>query len=176
MLVFCNCSFGQTISELDSKNGFKDFKIGDLLSKWQSNLTFDGTWDDGSKAYLYNGTCCNKVFDYEVAKTILRFKDNKLVGIYITTKKFQEGYTSSGVYTKWRPDDFESIKNSFTYLFGPPFSTTKDDKTGSIIHIWRGKKISLVSTYEYLGIMDGDRQQIVVLDNAFIDKGMKDGF
>ena len=94
--------FAQTIDKLDEKNGFKDFTLGDNLTKWENQLSYEGKWDDGSLAYLYKGTCCNKVFSYAIEKTILRSSKNKLVGIYSTMQKFQKGYKESGEYTKWR--------------------------------------------------------------------------
>ena len=61
-LLFYTGLFAQTIDKLDEKNGFKDFTLGDNLTKWENQLSYEGKWDDGSLAYLYKGTCCNKVF------------------------------------------------------------------------------------------------------------------
>ena len=91
-LIFLTGLFAQTIDKLDQKNGFKDFTLGDTYSKWEGQLSLEGNYDDGSKAYLYKGTCCNKVFDYPVEKIILKFNNNKLIAIYITTEKFQKEY------------------------------------------------------------------------------------
>jgi len=168
--------FAQTIDKIDEKNGFKDFTLGDNLTKWESQLSYEGNWDDGSKAYLYKGTCCNKVFNYSVEKIILRFSSNKLVSIYITTEKFQKGYKESGEYTKWRSDDFESIKSSFSYLFGKPTSVDAPEGSGEVTHYWAGKKVILSSKYEYLGVQDGDRQQINIVDINFLNSGIKSGF
>ena len=66
-LIF-SVAFAQTIDQLDKKNGFKDFTLGDAFSKWQSQLKLERNWDDGSKTYLYRGTCCNMVFNYPVEK------------------------------------------------------------------------------------------------------------
>lgn len=166
----------QTIDKLDEKNGFKDFTLGDNYSKWESQLRLEGSWDDGSKAYIYNGLCCNKVFNYSVEKIILRFSSNKLVGIYITTEKFQKGFKESGEYTKWRTDDFESIKSSFSYLFGKPTSVDAPEGSGEISYLWTGKKVLLVSKYEYLGVQNGDRQQINIIDLNFANANIKSGF
>ncbi len=169
-------AFGQTIDKLDEKNGFKDFTLGDSYTKWQSQLKFEGNWNDGTKAYIYTGYCCQKVFDYAVDKIVLRFNGDKLVGIYITTKNFQKGYAESGEYTKWRSDDFESLKSSFSYLYGKPTSYDAPEGSGEVTYIWTGKKVILFSKYEYLGIQNGDRQQIIVADMIFLNKGIEDGF
>jgi|TARA_B110000902_G_scaffold177020_1_gene200763 hypothetical protein len=175
-VLFISGLNAQTIDKLDTKNGFKDFTLGDSYTKWQSQTKFEGSWDDGTKAYLYTGSCCNKVFSYAIDKIVLRFSANKLVGIYITTEKFQKGYAESGIYTKWRTDDFESIKSSFSYLFGKPTSVDAPENSGEITHLWVGKKVLLTSKYEYMGVQNGDRQLINILDLQFLNKGIEDGF
>ncbi|MBP6302795.1 MAG: hypothetical protein KBB37_05810 [Bacteroidia bacterium] len=175
-LIFSTPLFAQTIDKLDEKNGFKDFKLGDTFLKWQNQIVLEGNWDDSSKAYLYKGPCCDKVFEYPIDKIVLRFKNNKMVGIYITTKKFQKGYIESRVNTKWRTDDFESIKASFSYLFGNPSSFDMPENSGMVTHLWLGKKVLLTSTYEYLGIENGDRQQINILDISILNSKIKNGF
>lgn len=164
--------FAQTIDKLDEKNGFKDFNLNDNFTKWENQLVYEGKWDDGSKTYLYNGNCCNKVFNYSLEKIILRFNNNKLVGIFITTEKFQKDYKESGKYTEWRSNDFKSINSSFSLLFGEP--TTVD--TSKVTYIWAGKKVVLLSKYEYLGVQNGDRQQISIIDINYLNSELKSGF
>ena len=180
ILIFClflaNYAHGQTINKLDEKNGFKDFKLGDSYTKWSNYLTFDGTWKDGSKAYVYTGNCCNTVFEYDIESIILRFYSEKLVAIILTTKKFQESFDVSGQYTNWRSKDFESIKTSFSILFGPPTGLDKGENTGTITHSWIGKKVVLFSVYEYLGTISGDRQKIIIGDLNFSNSDIQNGF
>jgi hypothetical protein len=173
--LICTGVFAQTIDQLDKKNGFKDFALGDGFSKWQSQLKLERNWDDGSRTYLYRGTCCNMVFNYPVEKIQLKFKNNKLVVISITTEKFQKGYRESGEYSKWRPDDFESIKASIATLFGEP---TLYDPVGSlnVTYIWKGKRVLLTSEYQYLGGQDGDRQLINISDLSYVYSELKRGF
>jgi hypothetical protein len=165
----------QTIEKLDIKNGFKDFILGESYSKWESFLVRTGSWDDGSVGYSYNGNCCLKIFEYDVESILLRFHDNKIVGIYITTKKFQESYVKSGKYTEWRTQDFESIRVSFTMLFGEPSYYSTSD-SGNVTFQWKGKKVNLNSTYEFLGTEKGDRVQVSLEDLTFINEGVKNGF
>lgn len=177
-ITFCISYSGicQTIDKLDVKNGFKDFTLGDNFSKWQSQLSFEGDFDDGSKAYLYTGECCNKIFNYNVEKIILRFSNNKLVSINITTEKFQKSYEESGKYTDWRIDDFESIKKSFSILFGNPTDIKTSKNSGEVIHFWFGKKVALISIYENLGYKSGDRQQISIIDLTVLKSSIENGF
>lgn len=177
-ITFCISHSGtcQTIDKLDVKNGFKDFTLGDNFSKWQSQLSFEGDFDDGSKAYLYNGGCCNKIFNYNVEKIILRFRNNKLASINITTEKFQKGYDETGKYTDWRTDDFESIKSSFSILFGKPTNVKMPKESGEVTHFWSGKKVLLISKYENLGYKNGDRQQISIIDISALKSSIESGF
>ena len=175
-ILWTNKGIGQNINKLDEKNGFKEFTLGDNISKWTNYIKFDGNWNDGTKAYVYTGGCCNKVFDYDVENIVLRFNGSTLVSIVITLKQFQERYEISGKYTNWRSNDFESLKNSFAILFGPPSDLDKNDKTGSVVYSWVGKKVVLFSQYEYLGVTAGDRQKIIIGDLTFLNNDIQNGF
>jgi hypothetical protein len=172
LLIFSSRFFAQTIDKLDEKNGFKDFKLGDNFSKWQYEVEYEGTWEDGTKGYVYKGNCCNKLFDYPIENITLKFADNKLVTIMISTKKFQREYKESGEYTKWRSNDFENINSSFSYLFGKQTTIVVEKDT----YVWSGNKVMLLSRYEYLGIKEGDRQKILIIDKSYLNKNIDDGF
>ena len=167
--------FGQNVKKLDEKKGFKDFKLGDAYSKWQSQITPNKISDNKySKAYIYVGECCQQVFNYPLENIILRFQENILVSIHITTKKFQKEFAKSGINTEWRPDDFESINNSFTRLFGE--FTSYDTRKQKVSFIWEGEKVILFSNYDYLGVKNGDRQIIHVIDMKYHNLLSNDGF
>jgi hypothetical protein len=171
-LFICTMIYSQTIDKLDEKKGFKDFILGDSYEKWQSQLKFEGASDDGSRAYVYIGSCCNKVFNYPVDRIVLRFNNSELVAIYITTMRFQKEYEYSGKYTEWRTVDFENIKSSFSSLFGPPTHVDAPNDR----YIWLGKKVMLISKYENLGVKEGDRQQITVVNISYLNKNVNNGF
>jgi len=139
-------------------------------------MKLERSWDDGTKAYLYTGACCRMVFEYPVEKISLWLRDDKVVGIHIILEKFQKEYSESGKRTNWRADDFEKINGLFTALFGKPSSLSSDDLTASVTSMWIGNKISLVSTYEYLGLEKGDQQTIIIMSNALANNYLKDGF
>jgi hypothetical protein len=168
-LTFTTHLFSQTIDDLDKKNGFKDFSLGDDFSKWKSQLVFISDLEDNSKFYLYKGTCCNMLFDYPIEQLFLRFEDNKLVEIYIETAKFREDYKDSGVYNPWRKDDYERINKFFIGLFGQP--NGYNYSSSEFTFFWTGKKVQLRSTYENKGITQGDRQIVSILEHTSEIKG-----
>lgn len=169
-------AFAQSTNDLDIKNGFKEFKIGDDFSKWQPFLEYEGSGTDESKSYVYTGTCCNMVFQYPVEKIKLMFKDNKVVLIHIMLKKFQEEFAISGKYTEYRNVDYMNIKNSFQALFGEPTGLDRPKGYDHVSYIWAGNKITLVSRYEDLGVMNGDRLFINIYSNSYSKEKLQNGF
>lgn len=157
----------QTIAQLDIKKGFKDFQIGDSYAKWSKDLIYLKTESENVKIYQYKGDCCLTIFDYEIDRIVLTFKDEKLVVISIVTKKFQKPFNESNQYTKWRVDDFQKINNAFINLFGKETQVVKNDKTVEITYIWKAINIILFSTYNYLGVKNGDYQDIIIVDITF---------
>ena len=160
LFLFLNHSFSQTIDKLDEKKGFKDFQIGDSYDKWKDKIVEVGRWDDGDIGYNYTGSCCKEIFDYPIKEILLRFKNKSLEAIIITTENFQKPYSETGSYTQWRDKDFERIKNLFSQLFGPPTSLNSNE--GNVNYYWEGKEVVLVSMYQYLGVNNGDNQQIII--------------
>lgn len=171
-IVFALVSIGfiahsQTISELDKKNGFKDFQLGDLITKWEKDLIYQGTMNNGSniKVYTYIGSCCRQAFNYDLDSIELGFLDGKLTVIYLTTKQFQEaGYdTDRGIYTRWNgTKDFDKLKDALTSYFGEYSSVDKGGNSGDISFYWLGQKVLLELKYDYLGIDKGDKCRIMV--------------
>ncbi|CAA7386950.1 hypothetical protein [Chryseobacterium fistulae] len=165
-------SFGQNIAQLDEKNGFKDFKLGDPLSKWSSQVRHVGRISDNTEAYDYVGICCNMLFNYSLENIKLIFNNSKLIGIMLKTTYFQKPYNISNEFTKWRSQDFESINNSFTQLFGEPTSIKAEETT---FH-WTGNKVVLISIYNYLGVRGGDNQIVMIINADYVKNMKKSGF
>jgi|AntAceMinimDraft_9_1070365.scaffolds.fasta_scaffold06022_3 hypothetical protein len=177
LVLFMTGIYSQTIEKLDEKNGFKDFKLGDTYSKWQNQLSAVGYWEDGTRKYLYTGNCCTNVFNYPIDMIKLRFSDNKLVGIYIKTKKFQKGFAETGIYTKFRTSDYERINSSLTYLFGEPTQYIDPVGVMGVEFLWIGKKVLLTSRYECCSTKSGgDFQRISIVDLSFLNNGNEEGF
>lgn len=165
--------FGQNINNLDVRNGFKDFKLGDNYSKWSSQLAYSRTKSDGVKIYEYTGTCCSMLFDYNLAKIELGFLNSSLIIIYLETENFQKPYSESNQFTNWRKDDFERINNSFEVLFGKPSGIDAEE---DITYHWQSKQVLLRSTYKYLGVREGDKQIVFVMKLDYLQDKTKSGF
>jgi hypothetical protein len=95
---------------------------------------------------------------------------------YITTEKFRKVDAESGQNIKWRNDDFESIKSSFSELYGEPSTYDASEGSNDLTYIWLGKRVVLFSKYEFLGVQKGDRQQIIVADLYFLNKGIENKY
>lgn len=174
-ILFGIAAHSQTISDLDKKNGFKDFKMGDFYSKWKNDIRYKGTMKNGSniKVYTYIGVCCRQAFSYDLDSIELGFLDGRLTVIYLTTKQFQEaGYdTDRGIYTRWNgTKDFDKLKEALISYFGNYDSVEEAGNSGDISYYWVGKKVILELTYDYLSIDKGDKCRIMV---GRIDQKMK---
>ena len=90
-------------------------------------------------------------------------------------EKFQKKYSESGKYTTWRTDDFQSVNFSLSELFGKPVYDGKKDSGITTFHL-TGKKVALLSNYQYFGVENGDRQYLVVFDLNFHNSTRKSGF
>ena len=168
MILFSINVKAQTTAELDKKNGFKEIKLGTTFESLKSNLELSNTFSSSVKRYKFTGDCCQTIFEYNVDEIHLLFSNDSLVMIFIYLEQFQKPYSESNKNTNWENTNFESIKKSFSLLFGQPSSTDMDDNTGNVIYNWIGENVSLISKYEYLGLKAGDRQTITVLMNDFI--------
>lgn len=159
--------FSQSIEKLDEKNGFKDFKFGDSYSKWQQNLTYEGT-KDNVKRYFYKGSCCNTIYEYPIEVITLDFADNKLVQIALLHKDVPK----SGSYTVM---DMDKIYSKLIDSFGV-FTTKDSTSEGKLFLFWFGKKINLLHVYTYLGISAGQKYEIIISDSTFSNRKKSDGF
>ena len=167
---------GQTIENLDIKRGFKDFTLGDALSKWGTELEYKSRIDENTFSFTYVGDCCAKVFEYDVDDITLRFSNKVLVGIDIKTKKIQKEYTVSGKYTKFTTDHLDNVKSSLSYLFGEPSLYNVQESDATFYYSWIGKEVILILTYQYLGVSGGDLLIINVIDLEYFNKDIENGF
>jgi hypothetical protein len=179
--ILCSEVFGQSLKNLDEKNGFKEIKLGSSFESYKSSTTFLYESDDKSKLYLYTGECCKSLFNYPLDSIFLRFQENKIVCICLATSFFrppyevyEEGKTKTAVF---RPDDFESIKNSFEQLFGNPTSySTSENSFNSVSFTWKSDNVDLTSIYQNFGIKGGDRNFIIIFDRKYLNKLKQSGF
>ena len=159
-LISATLSFGQSTSDLDARNGIKDFTIGDDISKWKQYLTVADESGD-NRNYYYNGPCCKSIFGYTIEGIMLGFKNAKLENVIIGIP-LQKPYSETGQYTSWRSSDFEKINSELTFAFGEPSGMGTKDGSGGVTYSWGGKKVKLFSIYMYDGVKNGDRHIIMV--------------
>jgi hypothetical protein len=161
----------QTSAKLDEKNGFKDFQIGDLYSKWQTNLKLIPTKGE-IKKYKYIGTCCQTVFLYDVSEILLEFKADKLINIIITLKQWEKStanddFTDLGICI----DELEKLAGNFETLFGDYSDFEKDQSTGMITYSWHGNKIAMTCGIQYQGIREGCKPFVILGDFTVVESG-----
>jgi hypothetical protein len=127
-LILLPAVFGQDIDKLDEKNGFKNFKFGDSLSKYSDKMEFIN-----NDMFLYNGETPNELFGYNWSHLFLIFYGNKL------------GYAQA----YWLDDKeiFNDIKESLIILFGKPtYESTYSQKEKAKLYEyleWDGKIIKM---------------------------------
>ena len=134
---------------LDQKGGFKDLKIGDPFSKWSNKLTYAGKDDNGEIYYTFNGECCQKLFETQLAAVTLKFKNNKLEVIYLFTPVTQRYSTST---SSWVSDEYLSLKAKFEHIFNQKARESMPKEGDGPISSWYGRKIMLQLTFEYMGL------------------------
>lgn len=168
----------QSTFDLDNKNGFKDFKLGDPFSKYSNQLEYLGILDgtDNVKGYRYIGYCCKTVFEFNVEDINLEFKNNKLTKILITLEKFQKEYEISGQFTKYDQSNYNKLNSSFTTLFGKPTGYDADDKTGAFYTGWEGEKVVLVTKFLFICSKCGDQAWISIEDKKAQTEILNSGF
>lgn len=146
--------FSQSIEDLDTKNGFNQFKLGDLYTKWQSNLelTEFKYQDADTKLYFYTGNCCSSLFGFKIEGIFMTFHNNKLVDISIDLDRERERQD-----TQWMVDcqkRLSSVMKSFVALYGIPQSVNepKDIIRDNPTYIlgWIGEKVVLKVEHTYI--------------------------
>lgn len=178
-----NCLFSQSIYKLDEKNGFQNFKLGDDISKWQTDLTFLQDLDGKGKKYLYKGDCCKSIFKKTIVSIVLKFYSNKLRMIIIETQKFD--IKTDGKYIIYSsdplgPNYFQSFFSSFEELFGKYtyHTNAEENQDGSISNQiqWIGNNVRLIVQYNWYGTLIGDNATIVVIDNKWSKANLEKDF
>lgn len=154
IIVMPLATFSQPFN-IDDKKGFKDFKIGDNLQKWTGQLKELGI-TTGTTAYLYQGSCCDKIIDYRVKEIKLFFdKSNKLVNIEI--KFSMADLNNDG---RWLTNEVQAVGSSFKSYFGAPNSESID--YGEFIYFWSGKSVGM--TLLIKGDAKSDEAMVIIRD------------
>jgi len=177
LLFIVLLSPAQSVKELDTKHGFKEFLLSDDFSKWDDKVIYNRTWNDGAKSYLYKGSLGQQVFDLKVKDIELKFIENKLIGIYITTKPFYPTYEETGSYPDMGLSNYKNLVSKFDALFGSSTSILPERSNPTDLkNIWTGETTLLLVQYDYQGIEKGGRAYVIVLDKNTEDKKLQGGF
>lgn len=146
----------QTNSTLESKRGFKDFVLGTNVSKYSGQLSYVDIVK-GENHYIYTGSCCQTMLDYDVDKVELYFKENLLITIKISLKPLGQ--------------DTEKFDNAYKilYKFSDNFGKAKESgvKDGNTIfrYSWVSKTVSMVLNIGYYDFNIGFIPEIFIMNN-----------
>lgn len=134
---------------LDERNGFKEFKIDDSYSKWKENLEFIGSGNYDIKQYLYTGSCCHQIFEFDIDSIKLGFKNDKLYLISLTTP------IEINSSTNYVSSTYSILKQNFEELLQQEVYDGPIDE-GQVGCVWHGTLINLVLIYDYEGLREFD--------------------
>lgn len=178
LLVVTAKSNSQSLAILDQKNGFKELKFGDPISKWEKMFIeqMDAKQAGvGEKSYSINSPCCDKVFEFKIEQLVVTFYEDKLVRIYITIENFKNHYQLE--YTNYG-QGYKQLNSNFSSLFGSP-TGSQMPPNGNPCHEWTywiGEKVYLKTYYKYLGIYDGDIAIVDIGSKKYLETKNKSGF
>lgn len=126
--------FSQNISNLDKKNGFNIFRLGEDISMYQDKLIFD--MEDGQTS-LYTYKKANLFYGASIKEITLLFYKNKLASITVSYGEVQQ-------------KDDEAIIYKLEQVFGvvsKQYNTFSSIKWGMQ---WKGKNVLLqLQKYTY---------------------------
>jgi hypothetical protein len=158
--------------KLDEHRNFKEINLGDSFEKWSEKLTYRDSNGSATQYVLDTNYCCGQLFDFEAELVTVIFENKKVVRIEIYLKKFQESHTDImkgiGLY--------ESIERQFNFLFGNPYSRSKNRENPLIKTQWVGNKTALGAQYNYYGVANGDAAIVIISDLDYSIRSIKSGF
>jgi hypothetical protein len=149
----------QSINELDSKAGFKEFKIGDSLPVHKNKINFSRTLDNAdTRLYLVKELVSVKSYTGEIE---LEFYKNRVQEIIVTFKNSKK-------------EGFEDILKSLETLYGPSSKEkekSKDAERFDKMYVWNGNRIKL-----RIGFDEKKKQtELLYTENTSLEK-LKDEF
>jgi hypothetical protein len=153
-LIVSITASAQSIEELDKKGGFKEFQIGDTITKHESKIRFSKTLDNAdTKLYLVKDLVSVKSYTGEVELEIYKGKVQEVIVSF-------KNSTKAG---------FEDILKSLETLYGP-YSKEKD-KSPELdrfekIHVWAGQRIKLRIGYDE----NYKLTKLVYMENTSLEK------
>lgn len=126
----------QTITKLDEKYGFKQFKFG-MSPKMIRNITKKTATADNNPnvtEYTYNGSDLGSLYTVKVQRVTLTFYKNKLYTIMISFGSPDKEYLES---------EYNTVQYSLEKLFGDDWHNPSSDSQIVKGAIWQSKKVTL---------------------------------
>lgn len=168
-------AFSQSVNDLDTKNGYKDFKIGDSFEKYEGKLIFRDYLKNDSNTPTYivkQEFLYSDLFGYKIKAITLTFKANKLIMIDIWLKEI----VPEGVVWSFNANDFTNITNKFKSLFGEQkYGMFDDDQGTNMMMIWKGKKVELWVKFVFRGTMVGGHFiKVTIIDAPMLNRSSSD--
>ncbi|MFK8274426.1 hypothetical protein ACI76Y_01945 [Capnocytophaga cynodegmi] len=137
--VFVNISFGQSLSNLDAKNGFRHFKFGTFPSQIENIEKLDREYSKSPYVtfYRYVGKDIEYLHDVKINYIDLTFYNNKLCGIQIVFGDFDSSKTLTS-------SEFKRLLYALEQTYGKDW-IYPEDRRGILINgaIWDAKNITL---------------------------------
>ena len=135
----------QSIDSLDTKYGFKHFKLNTSIVKYEKEIILDvnDANTEEKKTYKYIGGKINDLFGVKIHEILLNFYKNKLSSIYIKFGKLNESFTES---------DYKLLLYKLTILYGNSIKLqTGIDGNFNILNAnkWKGAKVELEMIRHY---------------------------
>ncbi|MFT4224417.1 hypothetical protein [Dysgonomonas sp.] len=146
--------FSQSIDDLDTRNGFNQFKLGDSYIKWQSDLKPTGFkfHMPNTELYFYTGNCCSSLFGFKIEGIFMTFQNNKLVEISIDLDRERERQDTQ--YMVDCQNRLKSVLNSLVALYGTPQSIKEPKdlvrENPTYILGWIGEKVILKVEHSFI--------------------------
>ncbi len=139
LIISSNIFYGQSLNDLDIKNGFRHFKFGSTPSQIKNIVKQTNQSSQNPKvvSYEYIGEDVTNIFNVKIDKISLSFFNNKLFNILVSFGNLEESKDFE-VY------EFNSILSALEKTYGTKWveSTNKD---GNILNsaIWDAKNTRL---------------------------------
>ncbi len=139
LFLFSNFIFGQSVNDLDIKNGFRHFKLGSSQTQIKNikKLTNQYSQNPNVVVYEYIGNDISNIFNVKVEGVELSFFKNKLFHIQVKFGNL-ENSKDFEVY------EFNNILSALERTYGKDWNTPKnEDNVITNGAIWDGKKVRL---------------------------------
>ena len=169
IFLFSGSILAQDIDDLDKKNGFNQFRLGDSYIKWQSDLklTEFEFHTPNTKVYFYEGNCCQSLFGYKIEGIFMTFQNDKLVSLDISIDR--ERYRQDSQVLEDCQKRLKSMMRSLVALYGVPQSVSepKDLSRENPTYIlgWIGEKVILNFEHSYIMNKNIECKSVITVAN-----------